>query len=144
VPESADDRGPELRLNPELSDPGVAYWRAWTRLRNGRLLIVTALLSWLPLNVLLSRVLSEGTALWVTGPLAAAGMWGGAILIGSTRCPSCRELFTFSNTGGRHPFASRCVWCGVQQWSGAQETVQHRRPSDELGAAQQGDEADER
>lgn len=110
-----------------------AYRSTWRRLRGARLAILIAFLAWLPLHALLRAVTGSGHEwLYVTVPLLIATVWGSSLAIGYARCPRCGEYFARHPLKGRRLLTTRCLHCGLAQWTvsdATSATIQPLRPT---------------
>lgn len=100
---------------------GDSYATTWMRLRVGRTLVFGVALAWIPMGAMSMHfgnipvvgipwfdfVVVLGVLVFVTG----------AVVVATTRCPACRQLFTTNWEKGSDPLSGRCVNCGVHQWT---------------------------
>ena len=101
------------------ADSDRRYGAAWMRLRNARTAAAVALAAWLPLHAVLFMSGIGGESLFVTMPVFAGTLWCSAVIIGTTRCPRCGEYFARHPETGRRLLTTRCLNCGLEQWSSA-------------------------
>jgi hypothetical protein len=99
--------------------PADNYRATWVRLRRARLLLTVSCLAWLPVNGVASRL---GMVPFIQIPwegvsalVCASAFIAGVLLIDTTRCPRCQELFA-RNGWWQNAFTSKCLHCDLRQW----------------------------
>ena len=118
----------QLRAKPPASDP---YASTWFRLRNARATILGAfvVLGFLALVPSRDHGVLVGFALQALHVLPFVGAAVAIVVIYGITCPRCSKRFTF-NGGWTEFWASRCCWCGLEQWSSYSQEQNGQRTED--------------